>query len=114
MFPMQQSAPSAFSWGDTLEATYTFTGDKKGTADFVCTVVATHFLCQGIIRLPDGDIYTQTGPIDPKQPAAIVGGTRAFVGVSGQFTQRETPMTPVVPRTPAPADGRSLADCGAF
>jgi hypothetical protein len=89
MFQLHQSAPPAFSWGDTLQATYTFTGDKKGTADFVCTVVATHFLCQGIIRLPDGDIYTQTGPIDRKQPAAIVGGTRAFVGVSGQFTQQE-------------------------
>jgi hypothetical protein len=90
-FLAHQSAPPAYSWGDTLQATYTFTGGKAGTADFVCTVVADHFLCQGIIRLPEGDIYTMTGPVDPKQPAAVVGGTRAFVGVTGQFTQQENP-----------------------
>jgi hypothetical protein len=90
-FQSHQSAPPAYSWGDTLQATYTFTGSKTGTADFVCTVVATHFICQGIIRLPEGDIYTMTGPVDQHQPAAVVGGTRAFVGVTGQFTQQENP-----------------------
>jgi hypothetical protein len=32
-----------------------------------------------------------TGPVDQHQPAAVVGGTRAFVGVTGQFTQQENP-----------------------
>jgi hypothetical protein len=57
----------------------------------VRTVVATHFICQGIIRLPEGDIYTMTGPVDQHQPAAVGGGTRAFVGVTGQLTQQENP-----------------------
>ena len=89
-FQQHQANPPELSWGDTLQATYTFTGGRTGTADFVCTVVAAHFLCQGIIRLPEGDIYALTGPVDDHQPAAIVGGTRAFVGVTGQFTQQET------------------------
>ena len=91
VFELHQATPLALTWGDTLQATYTFTGDKTGTADFVCTVVANHFVCQGIIRLPEGDIYTMVGPIDEHQPAAIVGGTREFVGVTGQFTQQENP-----------------------
>lgn len=91
VFQLHQATPPAISWGDTLQATYTFTGGKTGTADFVCTAVSAHFLCQGIMRLPEGDIYTLTGPVDGHQPAAIVGGTRAFVGVTGQFTQQENP-----------------------
>ena len=88
-FQQHQANPPELSWGDTLQATYTFTGGRTGTADFVCTAVAAHFLCQGIIRLPEGDIYVLTGPVDEHQPAAIVGGTQAFVGVTGQFTQQE-------------------------
>jgi hypothetical protein len=88
-FQEHLAAPPALSWGDTLQATYTFTGATAGTADFVCTAVAGHFVCEGILRLPEGDIYTMTGPVDEKQPAAIIGGTRAYVGVTGQFTQQE-------------------------
>lgn len=79
------------SSGDTLLAEYALTRGRKGTADFSCVAVVTHYVCQGIIRLGEGDIYAQAGPIDETQPAAIVGGTRAYVGVRGQFTQRENP-----------------------
>jgi hypothetical protein len=82
-------APPATSSGDTLQATYTLTGATHGTADFACTAVGTHWICQGIIRLESGDIYAETGPIDGTQPAAVVGGTRKFAGVTGQFFQHE-------------------------
>ena len=39
----------------------------------------------------EGDIYAQVGPINETQPAAIVGGTRAFMGMTGQFTQQQNP-----------------------
>jgi hypothetical protein len=57
--------------------------------DFSCVAVGTHFVCQGIIRLSDGDIYAEVGPVNETQPAAIVGGTRAFMGMTGQFTQKQ-------------------------
>jgi hypothetical protein len=50
-----------------------------------------HYLCQGIIRRRDGDLYAQTGPIDETQPVGIVGGTRAYNGARGEFTQVELP-----------------------
>ena len=56
-----------------------------------CTTVGTHDLCQGILRLPGGDLYALTGPGDESQPAAIVGGTRGYAGARGQFTQIENP-----------------------
>lgn len=88
----QHSAdPKSVSSGDTLQAEYTLTGRRRGSADFSCVAVVTHFVCQGIIRLREGDIYAQVGPIDETQPAAIVGGTRAFMGMTGQFTQQENP-----------------------
>jgi hypothetical protein len=83
------AAPPATNSGDTLQATYTFTGATRGTADFACTAVGTHWICQGIIRLDAGDIYAEAGPVDGTKPAAIVGGTRKFTGVSGQFSQHE-------------------------
>lgn len=83
--------PKGLSSGDTLQARFTFTGKTKGSADFACTAVTTHYLCQGIIRLRDGDLYVTTGPVDGDQPAAVEGGTRAYAGARGQFTQVEKP-----------------------
>ena len=83
------AAPNVSS-GDTLQATFTFTGNRPGSADYACTAVGEHFLCSGIIRLAEGDLYAQCCPVDESQFAAIVGGTRAFVGVTGQFSQRFT------------------------
>ena len=88
-FRQHSANPKSVSSGDTIQAGYTLTGGRHGTADFSCVAVGTHFICQGIIRLGEGDIYAQVGPINPTQPAAIVGGTRAFVGETGQFTQQE-------------------------
>ncbi|HUL51471.1 MAG TPA: hypothetical protein VLU94_02685 [Candidatus Nitrosotalea sp.] len=88
-FQIHQQSPDKISSGDTLQAEYTLTGRHGGTSDWYCTVVGTRFLCNGIIRLPAGDIYAASGPIDEQQPAAILGGTRAYVGVSGEFTQEE-------------------------
>jgi hypothetical protein len=85
----QDIAPTGLSSGDTLQATFTLTGTRTGSADFACIAVGQHYLCQGIIRLADGDIYAQTGPVAEDQPAAIVGGTRRYDGVRGQFTQQE-------------------------
>jgi hypothetical protein len=81
--------PTSVSSGDTLQAHYTLTGRMPGSADFSCVAVGTHFVCQGIIRLSDGDIYAEVGPVNETQPAAIVGGTRAFMGMTGQFTQKQ-------------------------
>lgn len=83
--------PKGLSSGDTLQARFTLTGKMKGSADFACTAVAAHYLCQGIIRLPHGDLYAATGPVNDNEPAAIEGGTRAYAGVRGQFTQIEKP-----------------------
>ena len=88
-FRQHDIPPTGISSGDTIQAQYTLTGKARGTADFACTAAGTHFLCQGIIRLPQGDIYAQTGPVDEDEPAAIVGGTRQFVGTTGQFRQQE-------------------------
>jgi hypothetical protein len=85
----QDRPPAGPSNGDTLQATYTLTGRSKGSADFACTAVGPKYLCQGVIRLPDGDLYAQVGPDDETQPAAIVGGTRTYDGARGQFTQVE-------------------------
>src|SRR5882757_5538585 len=83
--------PTGPSSGDTLQAHYALTGQKPGSADFTCTAVGANYVCQGIIRLHDGDLYAQVGPLDETQPAAIVGGTRAYDGARGQFTQVELP-----------------------
>jgi hypothetical protein len=87
-FQEHLAAPPKVSSGDTLQATFTFTGSRPGTADFACTAVGDRFLCQGVLRFADGDIYAGCCPVDETQTAAIVGGTRAFVGVTGQFSQR--------------------------
>jgi hypothetical protein len=83
------ASPTGVSSGDTLQAQYTLTGRTPGSADFTCVAVGTHFVCQGIIRLSEGDIYAEVGPVNETQPAAIVGGTRAFMGMTGQFTQKQ-------------------------
>jgi hypothetical protein len=88
-FTTQDLPPSGASSGDTLQAHFTLTGKTKGTADFACTAVVENYLCQGIIRLRNGDLYAHSGPVDESQPAAIVGGTRAYDGARGQFTQVE-------------------------
>lgn len=88
-YTMHDLAPAGPSSGDTVQAHFRLTGKSTGTADFACTAVAANYLCQGVIRLRDGDLYAQTGPIDESQPAAIVGGTRAYDGARGQFTQVE-------------------------
>jgi hypothetical protein len=90
-FRQHDASPKGVSSGDTIQAEYTVTGNRPGTADFSCVAVGTHFLCQGIIRLSEGDIYAQVGPVNETQPAAIVGGTRAFMGMTGQFTQQQNP-----------------------
>jgi hypothetical protein len=88
-----QANPTATSSGDTLQAQYAVTGTIPGSADFSCVAVGTHYLCQGIIRLRAGDIYAEVGPVDETQPAAIVGGTRAYMGMTGQFTQKQNTDT---------------------
>jgi hypothetical protein len=109
MFQMHQSAPAAFSWGDTLQATYTFTGDKKGTADFVCTVVATHFLCQGIIRLPDAisthrpDRSTRSNPL-PSLAAPVHSSV-----CRASSHSKKTPMTPASGSSNSSTRGRTIA-----
>ena len=90
-FTTHDVAPAGVSSGDTLQARFTLTGRHQGTADFAWTAVVTNYVCQGVIRLADGDLYADTGPVDETQPAAIVGGTRAFDGARGQFTQVEYP-----------------------
>lgn len=82
-------APKGTSSGDTLEAAYLLTGKRSGTADYTCTAVGRHYLCSGVVRLPGGDVYVEVGPAEETQPAAVVGGTRAYEGVRGQFTQKE-------------------------
>jgi hypothetical protein len=87
-FQQHLANPPKVSSGDTLQANFVFTGSRPGSADFACTAVGDRFLCQGILRFADGDLYASCCPIDESQTAAIVGGTRAFVGVTGQFSQR--------------------------
>lgn len=84
-------APTGDSSGDTAQFVFTLTGRISGSADYSCTVAGTHYICDGIIRLPDGDIYVSTGPVDQALPAAIVGGTHAYNGVRGQFTKTANP-----------------------
>lgn len=84
-------APTGLSTGDTFQAAFQLTGRIRGTADYSCVHVETRAICDGIIRLADGDIYVSTGPIDDAQPAAILGGTRAYLGVRGQFTKTANP-----------------------
>lgn len=81
------NAPQGLSSGDTLEIAFGLTGQGKGSADYSCTAVTTHYLCDGVLRLPAGDIYVSTGPLDDTQPAAILGGTLAYQGIRGQFTK---------------------------
>ena len=90
-FRQHDVSPKGVSSGATVQAAFTLTGHRRGSADFSCVAVVTHFLCQGIIRLSEGDIYAQGVPINETQPAAIVGGTRAFMGMTGQFTQQQNP-----------------------
>ncbi|NYI70491.1 hypothetical protein GGQ54_001051 [Naumannella cuiyingiana] len=80
-------APEGFSSGDTVQFAFSIAGEKKGSADYSCTVVQANFLCDGILRLSDGDIYVSTGPVDDSGPAAIVGGTGAYFGVRGEFVK---------------------------
>lgn len=82
-------APAGLSSGDTLEAGYTVLGRRGGTADFVCTAVGQHYVCSGVIRLAGGDLYVSVAPADESEPAAVIGGTKSYVGATGQFTQRE-------------------------
>jgi hypothetical protein len=84
-------APAGDSSGDTSQFTFKLTGRIGGSADYACTVVGTNYLCNGIIRLSDGDIYVATGPVDQALPAAIQGGTRAYQGIRGQFTKTANP-----------------------
>lgn len=79
--------PEGPSSGDTTQFAFGITGDFDGTADYSCTVVQTNFICDGIIRLPDGDIYVMTGPVDQSEPAPIIGGTRSYAGIRGEFTK---------------------------
>jgi hypothetical protein len=67
------AAPTTISNGDTIQAHYTLKGRMKGTSDWACTAVGTQFVCSGIIRLPKGDLYAASGPIDQDQPAAVLG-----------------------------------------
>jgi hypothetical protein len=90
-FKQHSADPKSVSSGDTIQAGYTVTGKRPGTAGFSCVAVDTHFICSGVIHLGEGDIYAQVAPLKPTDPAAIVAGTRAFVGVTGQFTQQENP-----------------------
>jgi hypothetical protein len=90
-FRQHDVSPKGVSSGATVQAAFTLTGNRPGTADFSCVAVVTHFLCQGIIRLSEGDIYAEGVPVNETQPAAIVGGTRAFTGMTGQFTQQQNP-----------------------
>lgn len=83
--------PAGTSSGDDSQFSFNLTGDARGTADYACTVVGTRYLCDGILRLPAGDIYVSTGPLDDSQPAAIVGGTKAYFGIRGQFKKTATP-----------------------
>lgn len=81
-------APEGTSSGDTVQFSFSLAGDMKGSADYSCVVVQTNFLCDGILRLPKGDIYVSTGPSgDQTEPAAIVGGTHAYSGIRGEFTK---------------------------
>jgi hypothetical protein len=90
-FTTHDLAPTGPSSCDTLQAHFTLAGRMKGSADFACTAVDANYLCQGI-RLPGGDLYAQTGPVDETRPTAIVVGTRAYDGARGQFTQLERPI----------------------
>lgn len=83
--------PTGLSTGDTFQAAFKLTGKIRGTADYSCVHVQTRAICDGIIRLADGDIYVSTGPIDDAEPAPIVGGTKAYVGIRGQFTKTANP-----------------------
>jgi hypothetical protein len=73
-FRQHDVPPKSTSSGDTIQARFTLTGSAKGSAALACTGGSTHFLCQGILPLRQGDIHAQTGPTDETQPAAIVGG----------------------------------------
>jgi hypothetical protein len=85
------NAPTGLSSGDTLEISFALAGGVgKGSADYSCTAVTTHYLCDGVLRLPAGDIYVSTGPIDDTLPAAILGGTLSYQGVRGEFTKTAT------------------------
>jgi hypothetical protein len=83
--------PQGISSGDTLQVAFRLTGQVSGSADYACTAVNTIYLCSGVLRLPDGDIYVATGPTDDTLPAAIVGGTLDYAGITGQFTKRANP-----------------------
>lgn len=83
--------PAGLSTGDTFHAAFKLTGKIRGTADYACSHVGTRAICTGILRLPDGDIYVATGPIDDSLPAAIQGGTFAYQGIRGQFTKTAKP-----------------------
>jgi hypothetical protein len=87
--------------GDVLILPGTFTGAKSGSLQVTCTVVnrprrnRETALCSGTAILADGQIALQGSIVGDPQAVtvAIVGGTGAYNGAKGTFSDRQTSET---------------------
>jgi hypothetical protein len=93
-FTNQDVDPPGPSGGDRIQAHFELT-NRRGSANFACDVVdtgpggAVSYLCTGALHLANGDLYAMVDVRSPEETGLIVGGTRAFLGAQGTFTQVE-------------------------